>query len=301
MLREQSVAAPLSFERLVSGRLVHRRQLSDVLVTDARPLGGDRFESAVQWPRNHVLLGRSGRVDSALVAETVRQVTTYIAHTLYDVPLGNQFLMSRLRTRVILPPPSALAGSDLVVEVVFTDVRRGVSGPTAFVSHLRITQDGREIASGEGFARVVTPEAYRRVRAGIAQDDGPPIRRHPAEAVSPAVAGVAHAGLVVIGRSAPPAGFALLVDPLSPAFFDHDLDHVPGMLVVEGLRQTARAVLGDPAVDFATLDLSFDRMIELSDDPEIRVTGLGGSPALPATAEIVREGVVLAHGSFVVT
>jgi hypothetical protein len=78
----------LTHAQLVPGRLVHRRALSDVLVTEAHALGDDAFIAGVQWPRNHRLFGRSADVDVSLVAETVRQITIFLAHTEYDVLSG---------------------------------------------------------------------------------------------------------------------------------------------------------------------------------------------------------------------
>ncbi|MGW3647934.1 AfsA-related hotdog domain-containing protein [Streptomyces sp. NPDC000878] len=55
----------------------------------------------------------------------------------------------------------------------------------------------------------------------------------------------------------------LRVDTGHPILFDHLVDHVPGMLLIEAARQAARAATGRPDALLLGLDGSFARYAEL--------------------------------------
>ncbi len=81
------------------------------------------------------------------------------------------------------------------------------------------------------------------------------------------------------------------VDLHDPVFFDHPLDHVPGMLlVVAGLELAERAAMLRPA--FVSFGLSFTKFCELDTPVEVRATReIGGSPI-----EFVQSGRSIARG-----
>ncbi|MEU2436631.1 AfsA-related hotdog domain-containing protein [Streptomyces rubradiris] len=69
------------------------------------------------------------------------------------------------------------------------------------------------------------------------------------------------------------AAHTLVVDRENPFFFDHPLDHVPGMLVLSGLLDLVRAGHPAPSVRAGRMDLSlsFDRFCEHDDDIVLRL------------------------------
>ncbi|MDW6057783.1 AfsA-related hotdog domain-containing protein [Streptomyces sp. FXJ1.4098] len=84
------VARRLSWSRTVAREAVHRASVAEVLLTDVRALGGDRFVAAVQWPRSHPTFphGPDGRHHPLMVAETLRQLGIYLPSRHFATPRG---------------------------------------------------------------------------------------------------------------------------------------------------------------------------------------------------------------------
>jgi hypothetical protein len=245
------VEAPvLTHDRLVPGRLVHRRSLSDVLVTEAHVIGDDVFLAGLQWPRNHRLFGRGAQVDVALVAESIRQLTIYLAHAEYEVPLGHAFLMGSMRVSTVDRPMNGV-GPDLAVTAHATEIRRSARGLVSFVVEVGMHDAHGEVARGSAEARVLDPRTYARTRRGrtvalVVNGGGP--GRDALDLLAP----IPHPGVSM-----------LVVDTTETVFFDHPLDHVPGMLLIEAARQAIRAA-GGP--ELAGIDAVFGAVVEL-DEP----------------------------------
>ncbi len=256
------------FDSLVPGHLVHRTQLADVLLTDVVGCGGGVFRCGAQWPRHHVLLGQTVHVDAALVAETVRQVTTYLAHAKYEVPLGHQFLMSNLDVSV---DPARLMESvycDVLATATVTDIRRNARGILSFFLSLELSDASGWIAAGSAEARITDPQTYARTRGRWNQLNesaaGP--RR-----LQPTVLGGREHDHDVVRRSAHSDTLELRQDVQDSVYFDHPLDHVPGMLLLEAVRQSLRLNSGDALLDLESCSISFRRFVEFDARCEIDI------------------------------
>jgi hypothetical protein len=253
----------VSFNACVPRHLVHRQAVSEVLLTDWTRVGTDAFMCGAQWPRSHGFYGpRLGRHDPLLVAETLRQVGILLAHTGYDVPHGYSFLMERLAFSV--DPAGMRVGdrpADLLLEVEVGDVQRrprGISGLRVDIAFLR---DGVRVATGSGWVRCVAPAVYSRVRWGSeVRTPGPAYDPAP---LKPATLGLASEEDVVLGRTAKTGSWPLRVHTGHPVLFDHPLDHVPGMVVLESTRQAGRALLGWPHAQPVSCDTTFPRFLEV--------------------------------------
>lgn len=84
----------------------------------------------------------------------------------------------------------------------------------------------------------------------------------------------------------------------SPVFFDHPLDHVPGMVVLEGCRQAARLWLHDLSIDIEAITLTFVRHLELHEETRIAIHSTGSTTL---TAEFLQHNVICARASFRIT
>ncbi|WP_068166705.1 ScbA/BarX family gamma-butyrolactone biosynthesis protein [Rhodococcus phenolicus] len=278
----------LGFESTVPRRFVHRRAVAEVFLTDCvASEAPDDFVLGAQWPRLHgYYRSQTGRYDTMLLVETLRQATIYLAHTRYRVPLGHPFVMHTLRVDAT---PHALAIGDRPAEVtieahVGDQIYRGNILARFSVTYV-CSIDGTEIGRGVGTASVFTPAAYAQLRWG---GSGPRIIGTP---VCPEPIAAEHVGRsrpedVVLGEEHTPNRWTLRVDDTHPVLFDHPSDHVPGMLVLEAFRQGARAALAQPHGDIETIEVTYHRFAENDANATVSVEP---DPDSPCTVRVSVE------------
>lgn len=253
----------LSFERTVDRWLVHKAAVAEVLLTDWKQVGEDRFLVAGQFPRTHTLFrGSNGAHDPLLLAEMLRQAGILLSHEVYTVPRGHRFLMGELSFRV---DHSALVHgaepSNVVLDVEVQDVVRRRDEVTGLTVQIQFVVDGRVAGEGRGVVKHVKPGIYRRVRWGTGPErTGSPVAIPTVEARE---VGVSDRSDVVVGPLLAGKRRAVRVAVEHPAHFDHALDHVPGMLVLETLRQAARVELGRPGAQVVACELGFRNFLDL--------------------------------------
>ncbi|MDI9971970.1 ScbA/BarX family gamma-butyrolactone biosynthesis protein [Rhodococcus sp. IEGM 1307] len=289
---------PMSFERTVPRRYVHRQSVAEVFLTDCVSLPGpDRFVVAAQWPRLHGFYrARGGRYDTMLLAETLRQTAIYLGHTRFSVPLPNRFVMQHLRVQAV---PGALevgaAAADVIVEVAVSEhVYRG-GALSAFRVDLRFRLGGQDVGTATGHAAVFPPAAYSRARWG---EHGPRSIGAPWCPV-PAPAGlVGHVddAHVVLGPRCSENEWELRIDDAHPVLFDHPCDHIPGMLMLEVFRQAACARLDVPEAHLVSLGATFHRFAELDERATIRLDVVDDG-ALSIRGSLVQGGVAVVRGT----
>ena len=201
-------------------------------------------------------------MDSAVVAETLRQATIYLAHQFFEVPLGSHFVMSGMRFALDgLPPAVGLWPVEVVLQISVEDVRRGSAGLNAMRTKIAFWHGGRVIARGEGDLTVLSARIYARVRAATS-----------ASRVGHYGAGVSVPGPDRVLATGTVGEWELLLDPTDPVFFDHPVDHVPGMLIVEAVRQIARRTSGFLDGDLGQFSANFVRYLELTEKTLLTVT-----------------------------
>ncbi|GAA2708373.1 MULTISPECIES: ScbA/BarX family gamma-butyrolactone biosynthesis protein [Streptomyces] len=262
---------------------VHRAAVAEVLLTGWRKAGRDRFTVWAQWPRGHSFFTPvEGTLhDPMMVAETVRQIGSLLAHAEFDVPLGHQFLMWHLDCTVrpdhmtIGPAPAEL---ELDVECSRIRMRGGVFGGMRY--DVTVRRDGHVAATGSASFTCTSPEVYRRLR-------GPRLPGTPTVTTAPVVpqqVGRTYPFDVVLSpdEGAPSRSWLLRADGRHPVLFDHPVDHIPGMVLLEAARQAATALAPWPVVLPVSLRSSFHRYAELdspvhiSADP-VEETDAGGT------------------------
>ncbi|MEU0055323.1 ScbA/BarX family gamma-butyrolactone biosynthesis protein [Streptomyces sp. NPDC006334] len=286
MTRPRQVADAPSLTATVARQLVHRAAVAETFLTGWRRTGTDRFSVSAQWPRVHpvhVSCDRSA-YDPLLVVETVRQSGTLVAHTEYDVPLDHQFVLQEFRIATVAgklgvgPLPA-----EPEVELAFTDVRYRGRHPAAVRYSARVLRDGEPLATADVAFSSVSAPVYRRLRGG--RTPGGVTTVPVPEAVPAAGVGRALAADVVLAGAGRRDRWQLRVDTAHPVFFDHPLDHVPGMLLLEAARQAARLRTGaeHPPVAYRArfhqyAELDEPVWIEARDGPRdgVQVVGVQG-------------------------
>ncbi|MFF3848848.1 ScbA/BarX family gamma-butyrolactone biosynthesis protein [Streptomyces sp. NPDC002328] len=273
MTRPRQLADAPSLTATVPRQLVHRAAVAETLLTDWRRTGTDRFSVSAQWPRAHGLHVSSdwSAYDPLLVVETVRQSGTLVAHTEYDVPLDHQFVLQELQ--VVTVPGKLGVGplpAEPEVELAFTDVRYRGRRPAAVRYTARVLRDGDPVATADVAFTCVSAPVYRRLRGGRTPDT---VTAVPVPPAAPAAdVGRSLPTDVVLSSADGPDRRQLRVDTGHPVFFDHPLDHVPGMLLLEAARQAARLRTGPERAPVA-YGARFHRYAELDEPVWIETSG----------------------------
>lgn len=303
----------LEFFRSVDRRLLHRRALSEVFLTDTSAVDGSRFLAGAQLPSSHAYFtDHAGHtvLDPVLLLECARQAETYGAHAHLAVDSGTKFVLQSWSMR--LPGLFAAHGgtpAELAMQVT-TDRPADATAPARSVSYdVRFLLDGAELGEvrmSVGYLSAATYAMLRTKRRGSA-----PVSSDDVAALPATVA--AHE----VGRTLPVN--ALLVDPVedgtgvtagvrmptdNPSMFDHAQDHLPGMVLTEAARQAAllagARLLGRPAeaTTLVGFDLDFTRFAEL--DAPVTVSAApepGGEPVRTFRVSFRQGGEEIAAGT----
>ncbi|MEU7341019.1 MULTISPECIES: ScbA/BarX family gamma-butyrolactone biosynthesis protein [unclassified Streptomyces] len=252
---------------------VHRAAVSEVLLTGweaaTGPAGPDRsdvFAVSAQWPRSHSFFTQSGGYqDPMLLIESVRQIGSLLAHAEFGVPFGHQFLMWDMSFST---SPELLVADAVPTEVELRTVCRDIVRRGRALGGMRydvtVVRDGKALATGGAAFSCTSPAVHRRLRAGrptTTDRVAPP-------GIDPAAVG--HSGDRHVLLAEPGAGAApgtgdrweLRVDTAHPTFFDHPVDHIPGMVLLEAARQAALVSTGMPDALLLGLKSNFTRYAE---------------------------------------
>ncbi|MFE4515291.1 ScbA/BarX family gamma-butyrolactone biosynthesis protein [Kitasatospora sp. NPDC056783] len=285
-------------DRTVSRHLVHRASVSEVFLTGWQATGPYDFLLGAQWPRLHGFYRLPGDRyhDPVLMAETIRQAGLLIGHAGFGVPRGHHFAMEDLSYALGepgLPGLAVTAGpASLMLAVDCEDVRMRGCRLSSLRVRVEVTRDGAPIGHGTGQLRVISPSSYARLRGPARRTVTP---RPPAPA-APELVGRAQPADVVLSPTLAPDTWLLRADATHPVLFDHELDHVPAMLVLEAARQAAQRLRHPEPVVPVELVTSFDRYIELDRPCFVRAVpepaaGPGAAGGrLPVLVRLVQDG-----------
>ncbi|MFJ9024885.1 ScbA/BarX family gamma-butyrolactone biosynthesis protein [Streptomyces sp. NPDC102259] len=258
-------ALPPSLTTTVPKEFVHRASVAEVLLTDWARVDDSRFTVAAQWPRGHSFFAAvDGCHDPLIAAETIRQTGILLAHAEFGVPLGHHLLVEDLDVQV---RPAhvrvALTPASLDVDVTCSQVRRRRGGAlTGCRITVEIYRDGHLAATGGGSFTCVAPAVYRRLREARPTQDGRPRVLALTAPEPPQSVGRMSPVDVVLSPAGRPGSWQLRVDTRHPVLFDHPVDHVPGMVLLEAARQATAATLGRACLPLG-ITSQFLRYVEL--------------------------------------
>ncbi|WP_268247620.1 ScbA/BarX family gamma-butyrolactone biosynthesis protein [Lentzea flava] len=270
-------AGQVLFDQTIPRHLVHRAAVSEVFLTDLRVTDETTFQVGAQWPRDHSFyrLQSPERHDPMLLAETIRQAVLLIAHQVFEVPLDWKFV-SLEKTCGVTAEGLETDGrpANILLSMTCHDVKRTKRGVTGMRVEIGCYRDGVRIGGGELRWSCVPPATYSRLRGGRDKEI--------ADAGKPGVPVPGH----LIGRErsrdvvlSPMLGgntWQLRIDQTHAVLFDHPVDHVPGMVLMEAARQAALLTVGEPDALPVRCSFTFDRYVEL-DAPTI-VTARTAAP-----------------------
>uniref|UniRef100_A0AAU3HP00 A-factor biosynthesis hotdog domain-containing protein n=1 Tax=Streptomyces sp. NBC_01393 TaxID=2903851 RepID=A0AAU3HP00_9ACTN len=257
----------LSFTTTVPKEFVHRAAVAEVLLTDWCRENDTRFVMAGQWPRGHSFFTPVGEGyhDPLIAAETIRQAGILLAHAEFGIPLGHHFLVSDLDVAVRLPHfRVGDAPASLDITVTCPDVKRRGNSLAGMRVAVEIRREGHVAATGGGSLTCITPSVYRRLRSRRAGHAGH--RLALMAPMAPQLVGRMSPTDVVLAPIGEADRWQLRVDTRHPVLFDHPVDHVPGMLLMEAARQATAATLERSSFVPLGMASEFKRYVEL-DEP----------------------------------
>ncbi|WP_164412370.1 ScbA/BarX family gamma-butyrolactone biosynthesis protein [Streptomyces salinarius] len=264
----------------VSGELVHKARQAEVLLTGLRSDGSDGFVVSAHWPEVHgcYAAGRNA-LDPLLLTETVRQSLPLLCHRAYDVPFGHHLLWDtfsyELTSEALLPKDRS--GRIELRVTCLESARRGkrVSALTLLIS---VVRGAHLLAECTTRLTVQSPVVYRRLRAGRGTPDSvTALPAAPAAPIGPAALGRTRCRDVVLSPLDGPDWW-LRVDTTHPLFFDHPLDHAPGLLLLEAARQAALMLPSGHRLQVTAMETSFRRYVELDAPCRIEARLSGAAP-----------------------
>ena len=311
----------VDFMRTVSRHLTHKRRIENVYLTSLSQRGEADFVIGAYVPQANLFLNemKSHPGDVTLtIAEIGRQAGMAVCHEYLGVGHANAFILNSSGLE-LLPALHAVDWSDDDTLVINVSVKETAHDEDGALRSIGATEEF--YANGVLVCRqfndwAIQPvERYRRLRelsraksrrGGQAMPEkigGLKIQSNPQAKRSVLAENywVAQGGASFVG--------ILEVDQSNLFFFDHANDHVPGMLILEGMREMAvdlASRFGWPegrSPRIQTIELSFKSFAEL-DSPVSLVAQLSGIPEngepLSIHLEVRQAGKVLGDGSFII-
>lgn len=284
----------LRFTTTVAREYVHRVALSEVFLTGWSRTGLDKFTVQTQWPRSHSFYAPiNGMHDPLLLCETIRQTFPLLCHAAYEMPFGHQLSWSAFQYTI---NPQAMrierAPAEVDLHVSCSDIRYQRGTPSSMSMHIEATRDGTWLAVSDTRFECMSPKVYQRLRSPYSDT-----ARVFAAAPTP-VPSLAFPGRprnredVVLSPTQDEGRFQLRVDTSHPVLFDHPVDHVPGMLLLEAVRQAGHLITpDDSAMMPSTMDVTFHRYVEFDAPTWVTATPLSVATLQPDT----RSYAVKAH------
>ncbi|MFJ2239670.1 AfsA-related hotdog domain-containing protein [Streptomyces sp. NPDC087859] len=242
----------------VARRLVHSEH------PHSAPAGEQRFVLRDDMPLGHPLFNDTpGLHDPLVFVELVRRAGLHVGHRHFGVPVERPALFYRFALRLSDPAvwQDSAEGARLALEMRAEPTRTVAGVPRSLRLGGTLRLEGAEACTGSAELVFVTPTVARNHRATsrlgalvrTPAADGPRPGTRPA---APSLVGRCTPDNVVVSepvRQASTLTTTVLVDPSHPVFFTEATDSVPGLLLVEALRQSALlAVASDGAAPCAT-------------------------------------------------
>ncbi|MFI9270693.1 ScbA/BarX family gamma-butyrolactone biosynthesis protein [Kitasatospora sp. NPDC052896] len=263
----QRIPDEVGYSRKIRKEHVHLTSEAGLIVTEWGHRGDMRFALKAVWPHRDggVFPAHRGFGDPTVIAQTVRQSGLLIAHGAFGVPLSHQTLLQNLRFQIdqnhSLPynKPTVLD-----VEVLCSAAgRRGVV-LTGLRLDVFIVHEGQAVAWAEAEFSWVSPVVYHRLRGRhvTVRREQPPL---PAP-VAPRLVGRYDPADVVLAPTGEANRWLLRTDFGNKAYFDHPVDHVPGLVLVEAAHQAARALSQPVPLEPISVSAGFSQYVEF-DEP----------------------------------
>ncbi|MFD9543644.1 ScbA/BarX family gamma-butyrolactone biosynthesis protein [Streptomyces sp. NPDC060022] len=236
---------------------VHLGRDATVFVTGWRRLEDGEFSLTAQWPSPDDGL----RYDPRVLTQTIRQSGLAIAHAAYGVPLSHQTLLHYFDFTVApgFRVPSGRSAA-LGVEISVSEPKKNRRTVSSLGMDVRLFQDNTLVARADSEFGWISPAAYRRLR-GENLTAGWNEWTLPAP-IEPRTVGRTSGTDVVLAPGERPNQWQLRNDTENFLLYDHPVDHVPGLVLMEAAHQAAQAVLHPLPFEPTAVASAFERYVE---------------------------------------
>lgn len=267
----------LNWNSAVPGELVHRRGRGQVLLTAVSRRDDDAFLLGVRWPRSPSTwwTSASGYHDPILIPETLRQAGIAVAHAGYGVAFDNQFIMSDMRFELADIAPLTVSDdpAQLLARLDFSDIRHKQGRLKRALVGLSLERHGQLVGRGAATLVCLDVDTYRKLRARSQAPTAPYDDAPETPVVDPAIVGRSRPAEVLLcqpkdrHQGSHAGSWRLHIDTSDPELFDHQVDHLPGMVQLEVFRQAALALGAEPVTPergfLGGCQVTFRRIVEL--------------------------------------
>ncbi|MFF9086508.1 ScbA/BarX family gamma-butyrolactone biosynthesis protein [Streptomyces sp. NPDC014991] len=259
----------------VPRELVHKLAESEVLLRECQTVAPDTFLVTARWPVGHSFYGPvHGLFDPLFAAESIRQAVPLLSHTAYDVPFGHR--QSWDHYRQTLSPAALTSGTtaaDTELRISCTDVVRRAGRLASATMRVDMVRDGLPLGTAELAFHNHPPAIYQRLRGRYADLERATAQAVPAAPpMAPGEVARRRSADVVLSAGERTGRSRLRVDLSHPVLFDHPVDHVPGMLLLEAARQAAHRDAQPEPMVVTGLEADFRRYVELDSPCWIETT-----------------------------
>ncbi|WP_234316656.1 ScbA/BarX family gamma-butyrolactone biosynthesis protein [Streptomyces sp. NRRL S-15] len=236
---------------------VHLRRSDMVFLTTWRSREDGEFSLSARWPAPPAGLAYESRV----LTQTIRQSGLVIAHAAYGVPLSDQTLLHYFDFTVAPGFTVTPDGpGELTVEVSVSDPKKRGRSVSSLGMDVRVLQGDSMVARADSEFGWISPRAYRRLRGGHLDLDW---NSWPLPApVDPPTVGRSTPADVVLAAGDRPLRWQLRNDVDNVVLYDHPVDHVPGLVLMEAAHQAAHAALYPAPFEPTTVSSAFERYAE---------------------------------------
>ncbi|MEV8536826.1 ScbA/BarX family gamma-butyrolactone biosynthesis protein [Streptomyces sp. NPDC051211] len=252
----------------VPARYTHKTDAAEALLRTWRRIGPDTFAVTASWPGSHGFYRTlDGLHDPLLLGETVRQTLPFLSHAAYGVPFGHHLLWQTFAWEL---SPRSLhctepgAGAEVELRIFCHEVQYRKDRAAAIAMEVEAVRDGALLGTARTRFTIQDPAVYRRLRGPYADVAAATAGALPlAPPAPPCRVGRESFADVVLSPTDSSTRWQLRTDTAHPILFDHPVDHAPGMLLLEAVRQAALAMSHPrPAIPVA-MDSVFVRYAEL--------------------------------------
>ncbi|PVZ88912.1 hypothetical protein C9426_05225 [Serratia sp. S1B] len=264
----------------IDRKYVHRQAINEVFITSQHQLADDHFMIFAALPKSHMYFNDYSKLangkqyyDPMLLLEVFRQTSICVTHKYYDVPFSAKFIFNDANFNIInyqkleVTQEPSLAS----VEVKITNHKYRKNILTGYTLEMKLFIDNVLCAQKSMGIGWMDGAVWKKLRSKVEIHK---LLNHldikPESCLS--VGRIISHNVVIGNAQIKNDHFTteLIVDQSYSPIFDHPLDHVPAMFIIEAFRQTgllAVKVYNDiPAnkLIFHDCNISFQQFCELN-------------------------------------